>query len=312
VAPSARFAGLLAWLVVAAACGDDVIPAPPVPLEELGAGAREAVCDWAVRCRHVPDQATCERLLDPKEYDVRRALDAVAAGRLEYDPVLGGACVAANREQSCQAPEWSSSACRNMFRGVVAEGGVCTSRFECQGHGDCEPRECSAQCCLGTCGPAMPLFEPDLRLPGDSCTSHFECEPGTYCEENRRCTPLPTEEGQRCLFGCALGDLYCDLDALVCRRYAGAGEACDRAGIAAPPCDAAWSYCRGGICVPRPGPDEPCDGEEAVCIATTFCADGQCRARGTEGAGCSDGSECDVACDTEAGQCVGYQTCATP
>ena len=303
----------VAWLVLAAVgCGDDVIPAPPVELAELGELAQMAACDWAVRCRHVPDRATCERLIDPKDYDVRRALDAVAAGRLRYDPVLGGACVAKNREQACVASQWSSRACRTMFRGSVPSGGTCTSSFECEGRAPCEELQCGAQCCLGVCGTAVPVDEPNLNSIGERCSSHFDCEEDAYGEIDRRCTALPTEAGQRCLFGCAFGDLYCDLDELVCKRFAGLGESCDVDAVSAPPCDAAWSFCDGGRCAARPGVGESCEQASAECIATAYCQDGTCHARGSIGDVCTSGEHCDVACDLDREECVAYQACSLP
>ncbi|WP_428269756.1 hypothetical protein, partial [Haliangium sp.] len=70
-----RWIALVAGTMVACGSAD---PAP-VDLDRFGIEARAALCDWAVRCAHVPDHATCERLLDPKNYDTRRAEDAVAA-----------------------------------------------------------------------------------------------------------------------------------------------------------------------------------------------------------------------------------------
>ena len=76
-----------ALLALAACSGDSVAP---VPLAELSSGLADAVCEWASRCVHVPDDATCRRLIDPKDYDVCRAQDAVLEKLLptnEFKPI---------------------------------------------------------------------------------------------------------------------------------------------------------------------------------------------------------------------------------
>jgi len=284
---------------------------PPVPLTDLGDALAGAVCDWAVTCRHVPDRPTCERLLDPKQYDTRRAEDAVAAGRIAYDPGAAGACVAATAGASCMATPFSDRSCGELFTGLVAEGGGCTSDYECVGGADCTIASCDAQCCLGSCGPPLtgePPPPPELADVGEPCTTHTDCVVGAYCETDGRCTATPDREGERCLFGCARGDLYCDIDALVCKAYAGAGEPCDDAAVSAPPCDPAWSFCD-GVCRPRPGAGEACDATR-VCVASTWCdGGGTCQERGGAGDPCDDSGQCTVSCDGVTGQCVEYQTC---
>lgn len=298
--------GVLVAAVLVLGCSGD--PAP-VPLDRFGEAAADAVCAWAVRCQHVPDDATCRRLLDPKQYDTRRALDAVAAGRLAYDDDAAGRCVATTREAYCLAEPFIDASCRAMFVGQVPEGELCTSGAECVGGGACANPQCTVQCCTGTCGPPLTgeLPEPEGAALGEACEQHADCAEGAYCETDFTCTAVPTEEGARCLFGCARGDLYCDVEALVCRRFAAAGETCDPNGVDAPPCDDAWSYCD-QVCTPRPGPGEPCDGIRR-CIAATFCDNGTCQPRGGPGAPCFSADQCLVTCDGGTGQCAEYQVC---
>lgn len=304
-------------LVLLGCSGSDGLVAEPLALEDFGPAMKRAVCDWAVRCRHVPNRPTCERLVDPSDFDTRRAADAIAAGRLAFDPALGGACVRETRDQACLSLPYSALPCLSLFAGRVPLHEPCTSSFECA-EGFCELTECGAQCCTGTCVPdpgGDVEFPPPAQI-GERCTGPFDCEPDAYCEENGRCAPLPTEVGQRCLFGCASGDLYCDLDALICRRYAGANEACSPDGVSAPPCDEAWSYCalppgaELGTCRPRPGIGDWCQLEgPAACIPTTYCDGSRCQPRGRAGAPCADQNQCSVACDASSGRCVSYQTC---
>jgi hypothetical protein len=301
----------LLLVLAGAAVGGCAQDPEPVAIAELGAELQESICDWAVRCAHAPDRATCERLLDPKSYDTRRAQDSVAAGRLAYDAAAAGACVAATAGAHCLATPFTDPACDRMFAGLIVEGGACTDGFECADNAQCLDTTCGDQCCSGTCGPPRPLTgqPPELAAIGEPCATHTDCEVGAYCETDGRCTPAPDQEGARCLFGCARGDLYCDVDDLQCKAWAGAGAACDPEGVAAPPCDPAWSFCD-GVCRARPGAGEACDDASRFCIASTWCDGSVCRARGDGGESCLAPDQCTVTCSS-AGECVEYQTCAT-
>lgn len=289
---------------LAAACGAGE-PAP-VALAGFTEAATQAVCDWAVACRHMPDEGTCRLFVDPKDYDTRRAEDAVAGGRLGYDPLAAGRCLESVRDGYCLAVPFSDLACEDLFAGLVAEGGACTSDFECAAGAPCEVSSCTVQCCTGTCGPAPvpPAEPPALAEVGEACAGHDDCAEGAYCDFDRTCAAMPDAEGERCVFGCARGDLYCDTDLLQCRRYAGLGEPCDEAR----PCDPAWSHCD-GACRLRPRPGEPCAPQTMECVAAAFCDAGTCRARGGPGAPCDDPEQCTVTCDSTPGQCVEYQRC---
>ncbi len=295
-------------LLVLAACGGDSVD--PVPLEQLSARSADAVCAWATRCIHVPDDATCRRLIDPKDYDTRRTEDAVAAGRLVYDPDAAGECLARTADASCLATPFADPACDAMLAGVVTQGGACTSAFECADFADCEAVTCSGQCCVGACG--APGFDPGEPPPrtaiGGACDTHLDCVDEAYCEIDGSCTEMPDAPGERCLFGCARGDLYCDIDVFECRAYAARGEACDPERASAPPCDPTWSYCA-GECRDRPGEGEACDASDRRCIASTWCDGdpGVCRGRGAAGAVCAAADQCEVTCDGAV--CLEYETC---
>lgn len=314
--PLGAAAALLFSAALASACdAPPVDAAPPVPLAEFSEEAARAHCEWAARCRHAPSEESCERLADPTFYDARRAADSQAAGRLTYDAVEAGRCVRAMAEASCAARAFSDPACDRMLVPELSRGEACTAHGECEGGAECEDRECGAQCCLGVCGAPEPRGAPQPPEPaeiGESCDTHFDCVDEAYCERDGRCEPLPERAGERCLFGCLTGDLYCDLDVLECREYADFGEACDPEGEGAPPCNSAWAVCRGGECAPRPGEGESCARDPASCIATTHCDTGVCRSLGEPGDPCEDDGECAWACDEDAGVCVAYETCRTP
>jgi hypothetical protein len=307
-----RWARLSLGALALAACGEppeEIVP--PVAIEAFTEEAKQAHCEWAVRCRHVPDDDACRRLLEPKFYDSRRAEDAVRAGRLAYDATEAGRCLRATALASCAARPFTDLSCDRMLSGRIPEGGACTSHGECEGRSRCEDTECGAQCCAGTCGAPEPPppNEPPLAEVGEACETHFDCVREAYCETDGRCEALPDEPGQRCLFGCLPGDLYCDVGSLECRAYAGLGEACDPDRLTAPPCNEAWAVCRAGTCHPRPGPGESCVTHPDRCVVTTRCLAGICQPRGEPGDPCEADADCDWLCDEDAGVCLGYETC---
>jgi hypothetical protein len=297
-----KWAPLLA--VAAVSCGEAGVA--PVQVEEFGAQAMTALCDWAVRCRHVPDEDTCRRLIDGRAYDVRRAIDTIAAGRALWDPEAAGRCVAETRDGVCPDDPFAHESCGRLLIGLVPRTGACTSSFDCADGAQCAVTSCDEQCCLGTCGAPQPPPEPIVRAPvGEPCEQHLDCVAGAYCELDRRCTAMPGEPGEHCLFGCAWGDLYCDVFTETCKRFAGRGEACDTS----TPCDPAWSFCD-GVCRDLPGPGETCDATVRRCAFAAWCGpDSVCVPLGTGGVSCTADEACQIACDESAGACVAYQTC---
>ena len=278
-------------------------------MTQFAARAPAATCDWAVRCGHAPDPATCERLLDPKDYDIRRTVDSLAAGRVAYDGVAAARCIAETREQFCLIGALAAQSCRDAIRGLVPEGGECTASRECAGDAACVIESCPGQCCLGLCGPPRDFAFGSADF-GEPCLDHGDCRPEAYCETDRRCTPYPDAEGERCLFGCARGDLFCDLATLTCRRFGALGERCDPDGQGAPPCDPAWAACD-GVCRHRPGPGEPCDDLDRLCVPTALCnlETGLCEPRRAHGEPCDSTDQCRDQCDLAAQVCAPYGSC---
>jgi len=291
---------LVAVAVLLAAC--DGAPRP-IAFADYAVEAADAFCSWAVRCRHLPDDDTCRRLLDPKRYDTRRAADALSLGRLAYDPEAAAECLAAGRAAACPAPAFADPSCDRVFVGLVPQGGACAGAFDCAGDGECLEPVCDAGCCSGTCGPAPPA-DPPLAPVGATCRTHFDCVETAYCEVDGRCHELPRNAGDHCLFGCWYGDLYCDAGSETCRLHAATGEPCgaDRR------CNPNHDFCD-GTCRPRPGAGEPCDGDTRFCVPGTRCLEGRCAPRGTVGDACAVDDDCDVGCDVAAGRCVAYATC---
>jgi hypothetical protein len=305
---------IIAAALATAACGELATElVASVALEAYAEEAKRAHCEWAVRCAHVPDEATCYRLLEPKLYDTRRAKDGVAATRVRYDAIEAGRCLHRTSAASCSAAPFSDPSCARMLVGLVERGGACTRHGDCAARALCERATCAGQCCVGACGApqAEPVPLPPLAEIGGRCQTHFDCVPEAYCELDGRCHEMPDEVGQRCLFGCGPGDLYCELADLECRAYAGLGDACDPDRLRAPPCNRAWAVCKGGFCEPRPGAGESCVLHPDSCVVTTRCVNGACRPRGEAGEACERNVDCAWVCDEDAGVCVDYETCET-
>lgn len=265
-----------------------------------------ALCSWAVRCRHAPDDATCMRLLDPRTFDRRRAGDSIRLGRLAYDPDAAGRCLQGGRDAECSAPPFLDPSCGKVFTGLVGENGVCTSPYDCAGGAACREPQCAAGCCVGTCAPPPgPVAPMPLSPVGGKCNTHDDCVDTAYCEVDGRCHEMPRRAGDHCLWGCYFGDLFCEVNSERCTLYAKIGEACGAQAL----CNDSYSFCDGGTCRARPGLGEACDETTRRCVGGMFCsAEGKCAARGSAGAPCSGDAQCDVAC--EAGTCVIYETCA--
>src|SRR5262249_14765671 len=160
------------------------------------------------------------------------------------------------RAAACTAPPFADPSCAMVYTGLVAAGGACTRDSECSGGGTCASARCEPGCCSGTCAASDP---PDAGAPaapnGAPCRTHTDCLYTSYCGDDFHCRALPTREGQHCLFGCATGDLYCDVDSETCHAYAKIGAACS----AARHCNNLYAYCDpDGTCKPRPGAGEIC------------------------------------------------------
>jgi hypothetical protein len=293
---------LAALLLVACAAEE---PAP-VPLPAWGTSAMDALCTWMVACRHVPDDAQCRRNLDPKQYDITLGTQAVAEGRIVYDGVAAARCFAATVGAPCAAVALGDPRCDEVFAGQVAAGGTCYTSKDCLGGGDCVDRVCDErQCCPGTCAaPEPPEPEPVRRPIGSTCVTHADCVLEAHCGFDRVCAALPDRAGQPCVFGCAWGDLRCDLATLTCVAFRPLGEACG----SDVDCDEAYAYCD-GVCRAIPGPGEACDLERRRCIPTAWCDGEVCQPRGEAGAACASDEHCVVGCDEVAGRCVARSSC---
>jgi hypothetical protein len=257
-----------------------------------------------VRCRHVPDDATCRRFLDPKAYDLRRAADGVAAGRLMYDPAAAARCLDAGRQALCPALPFTDPSCAEVFRGLVPAGGVCATAFDCVAGATCAMPVCTGACCVGTCVPSTTGPPPAPRLAvGEPCVNHGDCVPDAYCDVDGRCRQMPSTAGAPCVFGCTFGDLTCDPETLRCVAYPVLGAPC----AGAVGCNPTYAFCD-GVCRARPGVGEPCD-DVRRCTPATRCVGGACAARGGPGSACATDDDCDFACDRMAGQCAAYAVC---
>ncbi len=179
-----------------------------VPLEDLAAEATDAICDVAESCYgrladRVEGGATCRANVGGgfENGVLPRWLAAVDAGTMTYDPALGSACIAAQRELGCDVfISASPQACRDMFTGTIAEGDACSVSEECVGDAYCAGSACPDV--PGTCTPR--------KASGEACTSADECQLGLACE-NGVCRAPQSASGGTCGGSTGLG---CPIDEL--------------------------------------------------------------------------------------------------
>ena len=225
-------------LVAALACGaesSDGDPQGPA-LEEIPAKYADAVCSVLEQCTPLLDfylggQSCTDRFGASLEDSFVYMDEAIAAGRVVYNPGRVEQCLADLRAGSCGGNEDPES-CDEVLEGQVPLGEACAQDVDCEGRAFCK-KESS---CPGTCtaaGQAGSDCESD-----DQCGAGLECHPATAL-----CTSTPGA-GDPCGGGtqpdCPL-DLVCigeDSDAGQageCRSAdevftAGNGETCDFSG----------------------------------------------------------------------------------
>lgn len=211
--------------------------------------------------------------------------DAIAAGRLSYDPASARACIEESPRRACPpAPLWTTdyyraparplaASCLAALQGLVPAGEACQDSRECA-NGWCETK---TRGCAGICRP--------WRNEGDRCTVDDECAPPRRCNQ---CTCVtPRGVGASCA-----GKEECGDD-----------EYCDSA--------------KGGVCNSRLPDGATCASEFAcrngsACIGLTFTEmknittvlkPGQCNPIS------DDGGKCDATADVTG--CPYYAVCST-
>jgi hypothetical protein len=268
---------------------------PAIALSDLDQEMQQARCEHLVRCKLLPDQASCLAFAPPPSDPSVPA--AVAAHKITYDGELARQCVDAKASQACDVTAHDAhipaAACGEMLVGHVADGDTCEIDAECAS-GTCSfPIDCpESGCCVGRCratqAPAavgaacnkvrdcqdglVCAVDSTCHAPAGeagACRSDRECRDGLACvevtDQPGSCHPLP-HAGERCPFQrCASENLRCDAATNTCIAVGLPGAACMTALDCSiyTECDATSHLCRE---FPRLG--MPCDG---TCIDDSFC-----------------------------------------
>lgn len=221
---------------------------------------------------------------------------------------------------TCALP--ATSSCGGTCKALVAAGGEATRSSECQPGLYFEGGICKAPSDEGqACSPAS----------SDSCKPGLHCQDrvcvkwrieGQSCSDTQRCylylnclsgvCARPSGVGQACGandVGCML-DLYCNLDAMVCKEPEAEGGACSSS-----------SYCQGGlICSNGTCAKPSSEGQACVargCAENLYCegASKTCKPVVADGAACStNGSDspCKSGSLCSGGKCVSLFTTTCP
>lgn len=243
---------------------------------------------------------------------------AVAAGRLEYDPVQAAAC-AADSFGDCETIAafaypirnglWSTNACAGVVRGTVPTGGECYADST-HYSGECAAGFCGGDTCPGHCE--------DYVAVGDDCDLEaLRCDPAEALCLEGKCTKY-SKPGEPCLSNCR-PDLLCatELEPETCLERRKIGETCqvndqcsgsvclrgkctDQVAMGEP-CDLhtncpSGAYCD-GTCKPRLPLAADCLDTTVPCLENAQCIDGTCQVLGEEGDACP--CDYDLWCDAE-------------
>lgn len=283
----------------------------PLSIDEFASRVVQAVCQFEVACGLTPDMATClaVEVFDAAELAAVKA--AIAAGRINYDPVRGGTCVdwyeryyaTSNCTQSSRAPvvNAGSEACLGIVKGTIAVGSPCSLQGECLNDGVCQRTNpaCTEQCCPGTC-----VARPAPVPVGGDCTTlqpNQSCATGSSCFAATSGGPLvctmPSQvEGSACaaFYACA-SPLFCDRDAATgvgtCRRAAASGASCINGVIGSLGCDDLRDTCdqTTSTCVSRTAVGGTCDAARYDCVGYARCSGTICVADAKPGETCTPG-----------------------
>ncbi len=247
----------------------------------------------------------------PPSFVCPRMVQAEAAGRLDYTPSDGAACVAALTSGDCPSSDDALvpiTACGTAVVGTVELGGDCSSYGlfdvnECVGSAYCGGDDTSA--CMQTCVA--------YREENETCTLTERCAPDLSCR-NDICVPdTEAAEGEACegpdATPCA-SELYCEgassTAAGTCQatRTSGPCESSDE-------CAAGYLCTSSGTCSRRKELGETCIEGENECLLLDYCSAGRCTdVLAAEGEPCMPASgelvPCayNYHCDSELGECA--------
>jgi hypothetical protein len=215
--------GAVAFFLALMACGGG---SASLAAEDVDVAARTAGCTRGVRCGLIASVVACEAVLvtpPPPSYAAARD-----AGHLDYDGEAAQRCADALAalpcDQTSRAARSVAAACRDRFRGKIADGAACAFDEECAS-ARCDQGACpEGVCCAGTCGPTR-----SGGAPGDACDRSSECGDG-FCDADHTCHTLVAAGGdcmrdEQCGYGLACTSPSPSLPG-TCRALPHAREAC--------------------------------------------------------------------------------------
>lgn len=296
----------------ATACGGGV------KLEDLGDTIIDALCERQVRCGAYTSVAECKANASINTEEFERSVEA---GRTRYDEDKAADCLEALGDASCDSTAQNvrvqPQACRDAFRGTVADGGVCYNDEECLSE-NCTVPDCGMACCAGTCdmtraevaiggtcngttGPCASGSFCDsatstctaLKAAGGTCTSNSQCSYGLYCNEATPpvCADAPNRGGA-CPDGyCAdIGD-RCDGTSMTCVALGKVGDPCSEGFAGLFDCQQPLTCNQTTLqCANPPNAGEAC---VFFCSSGNFCnANDICEAQKPNGQACMGDDEC--------------------
>lgn len=299
----------------------DAPPTGAVELEDFFERAEAAYCEWQVECsgygavnrcravNHLDQRLSFARLTgvgSGESVPTAYLAEAVAVGRIGYDPEKAGLCLDYVRQRGCDRPGLQEpsaealagqQACLGVLTGRMGRNGPCLSALECADTAVCgyDP-SCVDMCCVGAC-----RVLPAPLAVGEPCgvNPNQGCELGSYCAfdpntfQSTVCTKLPTV-GQSCADagGCD-GDARCD--------YNLEDPLCVALGATGAPCYGDYDCARPGVCQRDMNYDN-----------------GRCRLPAEEGEPCDPGSPDDVCrrfdnyCDPASNTCAPWPDVGQP
>jgi hypothetical protein len=308
-----------------------------IDLDDFGACVSKALCakiaacglgqSGEVDCTNLPIQIFNGLNTRNLAAGVRQA---VAAGRLSYDPVAAGACLADLDAGNCKSVLGSDlfGSC-SMFVGKVAANNTCGYPVECAagnaclgngsnaysgtcGNDSCRPRvavnqSCAtAACQVGDHCVANICRHGDLAAP---CSSDNDCDADFYCAGTTCAAQLakdkPCTTDRQCAGALACVGRSLSPPAGKCEEVATLGAACDYQCYGPFLCQqSATPTTTLGSCVAEPGEGEPCVTGSGCGLGLLICddkgtpadpKDDICREPGKVGAPCTkNGDGCNV------------------
>jgi hypothetical protein len=192
-------------LVLSCGSADPGGSGAPIPVENVAAVWRKALCDKIYQCCTPADRASNPGL-GTNAQDCPPALEreastflgdlptSVAAGRVAYHPEKMTACLADLQARSCDLVKMPpgdkdvTSMCEGVFEPKVPVGGACLEYWDCIGGW-----------CAGDLGGLMDVCTAKAD-DGFVCDEGPECKSG-LCSDDNACVARPAGSGNLCQFG---------------------------------------------------------------------------------------------------------------